>query len=83
MAYCERVILENGDVGFIRRSGSRPPKCAFCPKVSTKLCDFVVSSPQQVTHKKTCSLPMCDDHAQSVGPDRDYCPKHKTREPGE
>jgi hypothetical protein len=61
--------------------GARPPKCRFCDRQSTKLCDFVTSHQQQVTHKKTCDAPMCDVHAKSVGPNLDYCPDHAKEKP--
>lgn len=63
--------------------GRRAPRCKWCNEVSTKLCDFVVSSPLQITHKKTCDAPMCDVHAKIIEPGKDYCPIHAGREPGE
>jgi hypothetical protein len=35
-----------------------------------------VSPPEQVTHRKTCDAPMCDEHATNVGPNLDHCPEH-------
>jgi len=67
---------------------SRGPqqRCA-CGRPCTKLCDFIVSSPQQITHKKTCDKPMCDRCAVHVGPELDYCKPHadimRQREKGE
>jgi len=76
MAYCLEVKLPDGGVALVRMAGKRPANCRWCSSLHTKLCDFVVSSPQVVTHKKTCDAPMCDAHAKNVGPDKDYCPEH-------
>jgi hypothetical protein len=67
----------------LNTGGRKVNLCRFCWKekhlrlIAGKLCDFVVSSPQQVTHKRTCDAPICDEHATSVGKDLDYCPDHK------
>lgn len=76
MAYCEYVELHNGGKALVRFAGKEPAKCRWCAKRSTKLCDFDISHPSQVTHRKTCDAPMCDEHAKSVGIDKDYCPQH-------
>lgn len=76
MAYCVQMALPGGGVAIVRLSGKRPQPCQWCATLSTKLCDFVVSSPQQITHKRTCDAPMCAQHAKSVGHDLDYCPEH-------
>ena len=76
--WCMHVKVGN-DVMIVCGSGkkpTRPPKCAFCDRQSTRLCDFVVSPPQQITHKRTCDAPMCDEHAARVGKIRDLCPRH-------
>jgi hypothetical protein len=83
-----------GATVHVRHSGKRPeplPPCRFCKVQSTKLCDFPLSSPQRVTHRKTCDAPMCDDHATAIGPNSDLCPPHaeqwtgkkRERQPGE
>lgn len=54
MAYCSTVKLPDGTTALVRFGGKRPAKCRWCENDSSKLCDFVVSSPQQVTHKRTC-----------------------------
>lgn len=81
MAYCEWVKLPDGTVASVRFAGSRPKpkKCAWCDKMSTKLCDYRLSPAAQVTHVRTCDAPMCAEHATPVGPDRDLCPNHKDR----
>jgi hypothetical protein len=61
--------------------GSRQPQrpCKFCGgggKVE-KLCDFPIGA------KKTCDAGMCAKCATSVGPDRDFCPKHKGMQPAQ
>jgi len=73
---CEEIRLPGGGVVFVSYAKPRYKKCRWCQRGSTKLCDFVISPPEQVTHKKTCDSPMCDDHAKSVGPNLDYCPDH-------
>lgn len=74
--YCVEMALPGGARAFVRMSGKRPAACRWCGKPSTKLCDFVVSHPSQITHKKTCDAPMCDTHAKSVGVNKDHCPDH-------
>ena len=63
---------KNGRVaGFACTRGRRA--CRFCyTQTSTKLCDFVTGP-----KGKTCDAPICDKCATSIGPDLDYCPKHK------
>lgn len=80
MPYCEWVDIPGAGKALVRMSGKRPPACRWCGKRSTKLCDFVVSHPNQVTHKRTCDAPMCDDHASHVGPNLDHCPDHAKQE---
>jgi hypothetical protein len=84
------IVDENGKVtGTAHLNlGRRNVKlCRFCHSLdnlralSTKLCDFVVSPPEQITHKRTCDAPICDKHATKVGPDVDYCPDHKHAAP--
>ena len=73
---CYWTKLPDGTMVHLNMAKPRQQKCRWCGKPCTKLCDFVVSSPQQVTHRRTCDAPMCDEHAQNVEPDRDYCPNH-------
>lgn len=47
-----------------------------CASWSTKLCDFAIGA------KRTCSVPVCDAHATSVGPDLDHCPLHAGKQCG-
>jgi len=73
---CEWIKFPDGTVAIVKHAKRRQQKCRWCSKQSTKLCDFSISSPQQVTHRKTCDAPMCDEHAKPVGPNIDYCPEH-------
>lgn len=73
---CDQVNLPGGGVAFVRYAKQPVKKCRWCQSLSTKLCDFVVSPPEQVTHRRTCDAPMCSAHAKSVGPNLDYCPDH-------
>ena len=46
--------------------------CEFCRNLYVeKLCDFSTG------RGKTCDAGMCAKCASSVGPDQDYCPRHK------
>lgn len=40
-----------------------------CCAMSTRLCDASVGD-------GLCSMPICDEHATSIGPELDLCPKH-------
>jgi hypothetical protein len=84
------IIDEHGKkigTAHINMGGRRVNLCRFClqqdglRQLAGKLCDFVLSSPQQVTHKRTCDAPICDKHATSGGKDIDYCPDHKHAAP--
>lgn len=46
------------------------PGCGF---KHSKLCDYRV---MRNGVAGTCDLKLCQHHARSVGPDRDYCPAH-------
>jgi hypothetical protein len=74
---CQKLRLVDGSVAIVC-GGHRTKKiaCRWCGDPSTKLCDFVISPPEQVTHKKTCDAPMCNAHAKNVGQDKDFCPAH-------
>jgi hypothetical protein len=67
----------NGTVVHLNMAKPRARKCSKCGRPSSKLCDFVVSPPEQITHKKTCDKPLCDVCAVHVpGEDIDYCQEH-------
>jgi hypothetical protein len=72
------VTLPGGIRAHVKMA--RPPRrsCSAegCTRWATKLCDFAVGP------KRTCSKPICDQHAQSVGPDLDHCPVHAGRQSG-
>lgn len=82
MAYCKTISLSDGGFAIVRLAGKRPARCRWCAKDSTKLCDFRLSPPGQITHVRTCDAPMCDAHAKSVGNNRDYCPGHAGEKAG-
>lgn len=72
---CERVQV-GSTIAIIcggRRGQPHRPACKCCPRESTKLCDFPVV---RNGRRATCDVPICDDHATSIGPDRDLCPWH-------
>ncbi len=62
---CERI----GNAIVCSRGQRRAPKCRFCSEPSTKLCDG-----RAADGHGTCDKPICDKHAQHVGPNVDYCP---------
>ncbi len=75
---CEVITGYDGKfMRIICTHGRRAPKCKFCVKTSTKLCDFPIHGSKK---GKTCDPPMCDNHATSVGEDRDFCPPHSKQE---
>jgi hypothetical protein len=79
MPYCVAMKLPNGGTALVRVAGKRPLNCRWCERLSTKLCDFDISPPNQVTHRRTCDAPMCDIHALPVGINKDYCLDHKEK----
>lgn len=65
---CERFVA-NGVSGFICRRGVKPRQCRWCGRAAVFLCDAPKGS-------RTCSAPMCPDHAREAGPDTHHCPTH-------
>lgn len=65
-----RVRLPDGTNAIVCGGGAVLAPCGLCSKKHVKLCDFPVG-------QGTCDAKMCDDHATSVGLDKDYCPNHK------
>jgi hypothetical protein len=73
-----QAIKVGDTVAIVCTRGRRPPKCRWCDKPSTKLCDFPLNIGQlQLIAPKTCDAPMCDEHAHAVGVNLDHCPLHK------
>jgi len=66
------VKLPGGGIAIVKHANGRTPKCAFCRRASTKLCDGVIG--RRLDGKEiTCDIPMCDEHiARQIG-ERDYC----------
>lgn len=75
---CYRVKLPGGGVALVRTGKQRAPKCRFCRKGSSKLCDTVVAT-SLAGQEITCDAPICLDHAQTDprNPNKDYCPRHR------
>jgi hypothetical protein len=72
---CSWVKLPGGGTAIVKHAKARSPKCRFCPRSSTKLCDAVIG--------KTlgggailCDAPICDSCARPFGPGQDLCPNH-------
>ena len=68
------VKLPDGTKAIVCTGGRKAAPCGFCAKAHTRLCDYP-------SGKGTCDAKMCEGHATSVGPDRDFCPKHKDSAP--
>lgn len=71
---CEKMKVGDGFV-IVCRGRQRNKKCAFCNRVSTKLCDHILGKTLGGTDI-TCDVPLCDQHAFFKGANEDYCPKH-------
>jgi hypothetical protein len=71
---CRSVPVAGGVAIVCGRDQPAPP-CAIpgCGRPHTRLCDHPVTRGGKVT---TCDVKICDGHATSVGPERDYCPAH-------
>lgn len=79
------TVFENGKPvggGFVcSRGGRRKTRCKgspSCVRFSSLLCDFPLSGAKS---GKTCSLPICDTCARTMGPDLHYCPVHHSYDP--
>jgi hypothetical protein len=67
------IDMGNGAAAHVCIRGQRSKRCKFCcNREASKLCDFPVGP-----RAKTCDAEMCDRCATCVGPDQDFCPKHK------
>lgn len=65
---CSYVKIEGHPV-ILCGGRERIKACKTCGEIAGKLCDWKVSG-------GTCSEPICDEHAMSVGDDLDLCPTH-------
>jgi hypothetical protein len=74
---CQWIKLPDGTVAHLNIAKRRTAPCKFCAAnggrktPSTRLCDY------ELPNGKTCDAAMCNNHATSVGEDRDLCPAHK------
>jgi hypothetical protein len=74
MSPCHWIRMPNGTVAHVRMPKPRAKHCYKCGRPANKLCDGIVSPPEQITHKRTCDKPLCDVCAHHVpGKDLDYC----------
>jgi len=67
---CDITKDESGQVTRIVCSRRSTPKCKFCGKPSSKLCDYPVGT-------GTCDAQICRACTTHIEPDTDYCPNHK------
>ena len=83
---CHPMIGPDGKGnGFICSRGRREkPKCFFCGKPSTSLCDFPTKAlkdfRRDVSTSKTCDRPLCNTCRVKIGIDTDICPDHDKQE---
>jgi len=65
------TVIKSGDLTAIvcTRGQRKPPRCRWCRKPGTLLCDGPARK-----GGGTCDARICPDHATNVGPDRDLCP---------
>lgn len=75
---CDKIVLPNGDVGIVCRSGRRRRTCFVCAGKESRLCDFPVAN------GRTCSRSLCARHAirakrPGVKSEIDFCPEHWER----
>jgi len=69
---CAKLPWGDGSM-IVCGSKVRPgPKCwvSHCPTPAIKDCDWPLPD------GKTCDRPICNDHADHVGEDKDWCPAH-------
>jgi hypothetical protein len=67
--------IDHPSLGHVHIKCSRVStrRCQFCNTgYAEKLCDFPMNA-----KGKTCSAGMCNKCATAVGPELDYCPRHK------
>lgn len=69
---CGILYDEHGNpIGHICGSGVIP--CCICGRPSDYLCDYPIGN------GKTCDLPLCDHHANTMGDNVDFCPIHHSK----
>lgn len=70
------IHLRLADGTEVMACGSFPgaKACVVCGTFATRLCDH------RNRDGRTCDAPLCDEHTQRAGPNRDLCPLHRTKE---
>lgn len=71
---CRRLVVEGQVVGFVCGPAPKPKPCAYCGKLSGRLCDW---PGVRRGRKATCDLPMCADCTFSPAPEKDLCRPHR------
>jgi hypothetical protein len=77
------VQLPGGIVAHVKMAKPRQRRCSAigehgvrCSRPGAFQCDYSVAI------GRTCGAYICRQHAASVGPDLDHCPKHANRQAG-
>jgi hypothetical protein len=79
---CSRVTFPDGSVAIVKHAKTRAPRCRFCSKGSSKLCDFEVAKTLAGV-PITCDAPICGACARPApNPNQDFCPKHSRKKEG-
>lgn len=80
---CRTVKFPDGHAAIVCSRREKPKRCKECGEIAPFLCDYPMSDKpipvigsMTMTTLKTCDRPMCEDHRERVGENRDYCLRH-------
>ena len=76
---CEIIDLGDGAMFLCSRWGgaTTPPKCHYCSRPSSKLCDWPTEVAPVGKYPATCDRPLCGECVVVAGPNQDHCRIHK------
>ena len=66
---CERIVVGGVSAIVCTRGRKNRRQCRWCGRGAAFACDATKRS-------RTCSAPMCAEHAREAGPDTHHCPDH-------
>lgn len=73
---CETLRFPDGTTAIVCGVKRKRVPCSICNRPGDKLCDG--ERGRTLGGKViTCDVPLCNQCAQHVEPDTDYCPKHR------